>query len=250
MALQDSFVKKTFTPIEEQDALQQERARAYLEEAGLEGASVDYLRKSQLSVADALDARKEQLDYARQKKSQKNDWDEFVDAKRRMGRVLYHSEFIRKLRSIFHSKLIVSRAAVNGQISLYVVRNTSVKEFLELKTSEEKSQFLFKDRSHFDCPWYAGWIDQGWMPEFEIDTVNDAGVAIGQKRGWRTALLRMQTRYRPTPSGEVPDAFVSESAVQKEFGFPTNGITGSWYRQGLFDFRNGIKHTNPNVAYT
>lgn len=240
MALQDSFVKKQFTPIEEQDALQQERAKAYLEEAGLEGADVDYLRRSQLSAEESITARKEQLDYARQKKSQKTDWEEFVDAKRRMGHVMHHSEFIRKLRTVLPS-LIVARGAVNGQIGLYVIRNTPVKEVPGCP---------FKDRSHFDCPWYAGWVDLGWMPEYEIDKTNDAGVAIGQKRGWRTALLKIQARYRDTAGKQLPDPFVSEQVVHQEFGQPTNGITGSWYRQGLFDFRNGRTHTNPNVAYT
>jgi hypothetical protein len=240
MALTDSYVKRVFTPVEQQDALEKERAKAYLEEAGLEGQEVDKLRNTQLSTEEALSAKSEQLEYARQKKGRREDWEEFADAKRRMGRVLHHSEFIRKLRGIIPS-LIVERAMVNGQISLYVVRNTPVKDVPGCP---------FKDRTHFDCVWYAGWLDLGWMPEYEIDKTNDAGVAIGQKRGWRTALLRLQARCREKNQKQVPDPFVHPNLVEETFGYPTNGPTASWYRKGLCDFRHGRFHTNPNVAFT
>ena len=98
----------------------------------------------------------------------------------------------------------------------------------------------------------------GESPEYEIDLVNDVNIAIAQRRGWRTILLRMiARRYKcdQCKQGERPNprigcgkngcgnatSLVSEDAVESVFGFPTNGATASNYRKQLWEFRNGLR---------
>jgi len=232
MALSDSFVKKV-TPEENKAGLEGERARAYLQEAGLEGADVDYLRKTQLPVQEAVVAKQEQLDNAIAKRGHRQDWEEFLDAKRRMGRVLHHTEFIRLLRLAMPT-LVVARGAQLNRISLYCVRNTPVKEIARCKVC----------RTHFDAPWYIGFIEEGEMPEYEIDLPNEKLVAVAQRRGWRTILVRLQARLNAV--SKRPDPLVNERKILEVFGLPTNGHTASWYRQRLWQFRHGIFTKNQN----
>src|SRR5258708_35425396 len=124
MSLTDSYVKKEFVPGSE---LEEQRKADLMEEMGLTTNDVDKLRAMMLSSDEAVCAKSEELEKIRQHKGRKEEWEEFVDAKRRMGKVLHHSEIIRRLRRIVPS-LIVAPGAQHNRISLYVVRNTPIKE--------------------------------------------------------------------------------------------------------------------------
>lgn len=246
--LSDSWIKKEIST--EQD-LEEQRKSALLEEMGITTSDVDKLRKTMLSGDEAVCAKNEELTHIRQHRGRKADWEEFVDAKRRMGRIMHHSEFIRRLRPLIPS-LIVAPGRVIGQLGLYMVRSTPVKECLDYRGAE---------KSHFSMPVYIGWIHQGEMPEFEIDLVNEAQIPIGQKRGWRTILLRLIARWnyemdvstatgvresrpkldiwdRPIKAGRA--SIITEKQALDAFGCPTNGLTASGYRRQLWEFRNGL----------
>jgi hypothetical protein len=106
--------------------------------------------------------------------------------------------------------------------------------------------------AYTDVPIYIGWLELGESPEYEIDLVNDVDVAIGQRRGWRTLLLRLiarraahckQCELNPKfHSGQKgrSTSLVSEQQAEKVFGYPSNGPTASNYRRQLWEFRNGI----------
>jgi len=222
VALTDSYVKQEFTTAD----LEQERLNAYLEEAGLEGREVDKLRNTLLSPEEAVAAKHEQLTNVRQRRGRKTDWEEFVDVKRRMGRVLYYSEFTRCLRRIVPS-LIVVHGAQRARLGLYTVWNMPADEIPDYRG---KRRFV-------ECPIYLGWVDEGYLPEYEIDRVNEIGVAVGQRRGWRTILLRMIARK---DARGRPASIISERQAEEAFGWPTNGPTASNYRRQLWNFRNGF----------
>src|SRR5579859_7801980 len=103
MALADSYIKKGFT---KEDDHAEQRKEALLEEMGVTRDDVDKLQAMMLSPGEAVCAKKEELDHIRQKKSRKEEWEEFVDAKRRMGRVLHYSEVVRGLRQIIPSLVV------------------------------------------------------------------------------------------------------------------------------------------------
>lgn len=248
MALADSYVKKGFGP---GDELEEQRKDALLEEMGITREDTDKLQKMMLSSDEAVCAKEEELLDIRQHKGRKEQWEEFVDAKRRMGRVLHHSEIIRRLRVILPS-LIVSPAAQMDRISLYVVKNTPVTEIKGYPLWNRKMDFV-------DCPYFISFLELGESPEYEIDLVNDAQVAIGQKRGWRTVLLRLYARrashcklceeydpkgFKPHPHPSLkgrPTSLVTEGQILEVFGHPTNGPTASNYRRQLWEFRNGVR---------
>ena len=227
MALVDSYVKKQFT---RGDELEEERKAALLDEMGITTRDVNKLRAMMLSAEEAVCAKSEELEHIRQHKSRKENWDEFVDVKRRMGMVLHHSEVVRKLRAIIPG-LVVAPGGQRGCISLYVTRN--------LPTSEITG--YAGTRQRLDVPIYVSWLPEGWVPEYEIDYVNDVNVAVGQKRSWRTVLLRMISRKDAIGR---PTSLITELQAEKEFGYPSNGATASWYRGALFEFRNGSRRVN------
>ena len=224
MALSDSYVKKEFSKIDE---LEEQRKGALLDEMGISQREVDKLRATMLSPDEAVCAKTEELERIRQHKGRKEDWEEFVDAKRRMGRVLYHSDVIYALRKIVPN-LVVGPGGQRDCISLYVTRNVPTSEIDGYRGM----------RKHLEVPIYVSWIPEGWIPEYEIDHVNDVGVAIGQKRGWRTVLLRLIAR---SDERGRPTSLASERAVDSVFGYPSNGPTASWYRRALYEFRNGSR---------
>ena len=222
MALSDSFVKKEFSPEVEREVQQRE---ALLEEMGLEDRSVEKLKKTLLSPNEAIIAKNEELTHIRQHKGQRDYWEEFIDAKRRMGRLMHHSEFTTKLKSLIPS-LIYLQGAQRNRLGLYIIKNVPADEIEGYRGS-----FKF-----VECPIYIGWMEMGYSPEYEIDKVNDAMVAVGQRRGWRTILLNLIARKdqlgRPTP-------IISEDDCYRVFGFPSNGDTSSFFRMRLWKFRNG-----------
>lgn len=240
--LTDSYVKKGFG---RGDELEEERKAALLSEMGLEDRDVKKLQSTMLSHDEAVCAKKEELEQIQRHKGQKDDWEEFVEAKRRIGRALPHAEFIRCLRPVI-CNLVVSPAAEIGRVSLYVTRNVPVDEVPDYRGQWKR----------IEMPIYIGWVELGVLPEYEIDLVNDVGVAIGQRRGWRTILLRLMLRRytcarcqqgeRPNRKGcgvrgcGRPTPLVSEEAILQAFGDPSNGPTASNYRRQLWEFRNGV----------
>lgn len=248
MPLADSYVKKGFGP---GDELAEQRKDALLEEMGITRNDVDKLQAMMLSPDEAVCAKREELETIRQHKSRKEQWEEFIDAKRRMGRVLHHSEIISRLREIVPS-LVVCRGAQRNRIGLYVVKNTPVTEIKDYPLWNRKMDFV-------DCPYFISWLDEGYSPEYEIDLVNDAQVAIGQRRGYRTLLLRLVARravhcklceeydpkgFKPHPHPGLkgrPTSIISEQQALEVFGHPTNGPTASNYRRQLWEFRNGLR---------
>ena len=224
---------------------------ALLSEMGINRNEADKLRKTMLDHKEALCAKGEELTRMRQKRGRKDDWEEWVDAKRRMGKVMHHSEFIRRLREIVPN-MIASRGRRNGTINLYKIQNTPVREVPD---------YLGPEKWYFLKPVFIGWIHEGEMPEYEIDIVNDVKVPIGQKRGWRTILLRMiclwdyEKVVTPMPGGvEIRErediwgrkikasraSIITEAQALEAFGYPSQGATASAYRQLLYLYRNAV----------
>ena len=250
MALSDSFVKKEYTAAQ-LAALEyeEEQKRALLEEMGLDGhQDVEYLRRQQLSHEEAVIAKQEELDKIRRHKGQKDSYEEFIDLKRRLGRIMHHSEFIRRLRKVIPN-LIVARGGVKGDIGLYVSRTIPREEITD----------YIGDWAYVEAPIYVGYLDEGFMPEYEVDFTNDVGVAVAKWRGWRTILLNLYCRrYRceKCRQGEFPKplpcgfqdrqcghqtSLINGEDLEKEFGYPTNGTTASWYRKKLWEFANAVR---------
>jgi hypothetical protein len=247
LALTDSYVKKGF---ERGDELEEQRKADLLEEMGITQYDVDKLKSMQLSADEAVCAKSEELETIRQKKSRKEEWEEFIDVKRRMGRVLHHSEIIKRLRVIVPN-LLVCRGGQKDRIGLYVVRNTPIKEIQNYPLHNRQMDWV-------ECPYFISFLEIGESPEYEIDFVNDVQVAIGQKRGWRSVLLRLIARrashckeceqfdpkgFKPHPHPALkgrPTSIISERQALAVFGHPTNGPTASNYRKQLFEFYNGV----------
>jgi len=245
--MSDNYVKKDFTA---EAIAEAERQEALLEEMGIDRTETEKLRKMMLSADEAVCAKGEELERIRQPKGRKKDWDEFVDVKRRMGRVMHHSEFIQRLHQIVPT-LFVAQGAQRNRLGLYMVRSTPISEVPEYKGPE---------RFSFSCPIYIGWIEMGEMPEYEIDLVNEAQIPIGQRRGWRTVLLRMIVRwnYQEDFRGELIHdlwgrpirvsraSIITEEQALQAFGLPTAGITASGYRHQLYNFRNAVPDAIPS----
>lgn len=217
------YVKKDLSPLEEKLGREQEQKRAFLEEAGIEDWDAQKLRSSMLSAEEAQIAKKEQLDDIRIRKSRKTDWDEYIDAPRRWGRALHHSEIISKLKKLI-SELCVCDGTIRNTLSLYIWDRNQPFE------------------NKIGGAVYLGWIHFGYNPEYEVDLINDVGVAVGQKRGWRTMLIRMICRRDAQTF--MPKSLFTEDAAYAEFGAPSNGETASNYRMHLYKFRN----TSPEQA--
>lgn len=240
--------------------LELQRQEALLAEMGIDRTEANKLRATMLSPDEAVCAKSEELTRMRQKRGRKKDWEEFADAKRRMGKVMHHSEFLRRLRSLMPN-VIVERGQVNGTLSLYQPVNTPVREAPDYKGSE---------KWYFTKPVYIGWIHLGEMPEYEIDVLNDVQIPIRQKRGWRTILLRMIVKWNyeklviPMPGGlEIKEkediwgrkvrqsraSIITEEQALDAFGYPTQGMTASAFRHQLYLFRNAEPEPIPNNRY-
>ena len=238
MALSDNWVKKEFAPADE---LEIQRQETLLEEMGLTNRDTAQLRKQMLSADEAVAAKQEELTRIRQTKGRKSNWLEYIDQQARMGKVLHHSEVLRRLRTILPFMLVYD-GRVRGTIGLV--------------TPVTKT---YEDGWH--AGWeYLGWLHEGWNPEYEIDYVDDDGVPQGRRQGYRTLLLN--TIIKRDGTGEwmlkergivkdgtgLPLKIITEDQALAAFGVPTNGATASNYRKQLWEFRHGFK-LNP-VAWT
>jgi len=113
------FVKRDLTALEEKIGREKEQQDAFMEESGLEGADVNYLRKQFLSAEEAAEAKAEELEDIRIRKSRKTDWDEYVDAPRRWGRAMHHSDLIYNLRRLIPNLYVID-GMVRNTLGLYV----------------------------------------------------------------------------------------------------------------------------------
>lgn len=239
------------------DSLEQERREVLAKEMAENP-------KDPLSAAEAVAMQSEELTRARQAKGYDPDWEERANEKIRRGRNMWSSDFLRRLRGIMPN-LIVSRGRVNKTISLYVSQNTPV--------DEAQDYWNPNGLNYFDRPVFVGWVDEGEMPEYEIDIYNDVKIPIGRKRGWRTVLLNLIVRWeyekviRFTPGlkfefvdkrnifgKRIRDrraSLITEAQALEAFGHPTNGATASAYRQQLYEFRNAaseVEHPQDEEA--
>lgn len=228
MALKDSWVTKNFTPA---DDLAAEREAALLEEMGLEDRDIKKLQQQMLSPDEAVCAKAEELSHIRTTRGRKPEWQEFLDVKARMGRVLPGGEIIYRLRKLL-PQLRCHDGTIKGTISLFtpVVRT-------------------FEDGFHPGWE-YVGWIYRDWNPEYQIDYCDEDGVPIGKRQGWRTLLLNniikmdgdgkivLKERGLVQNGTGLPLRILTEQAADKIFG-PACGYSASLYRRALWNFRNG-----------
>ena len=229
MALSDSYVKPNFTPVEANANREADMQRAFLEESGLEDVDASRLRKTMLSAAEAVAAKTEQMEDLRIRKSRKHDWDEYVDARRRWGFARHHSDILTRLHRLIPN-LYVDDGFIRNTLSLYIW--------------DRSQPFIISDKVNIKVGGTVnlGWIQKEWSPEYEIDLVNDVGVAVRQIRGYRTAIMRMIVRRDSKTF--FPRSLFTEQQAHAEFGTPTNGQTASNYRETLYRFRN----TSPERA--
>lgn len=226
--MSDNFVRTEYTEAEKEQNRKKDMELAFLEESGLEGADANYLRKTLLSSEEAIAAKTEQMEDIRARKSRKADWDEYIDFKRRFGRALHHSELIANLK-----QLIPNLYVTEG-----VMRHKDGSIDLGLYIWDRTAPFENKTGGTV----YLGYLHSGWNPEYEIDIVNDVGIAVRKLRGWRTTLLNMIDRRDSKTF--FPKSLFGEYDALNVFGQPTNGATASNYRERLWRFRN----TSPDRA--
>lgn len=232
--MSDDFVKKDFS---QEDVTWHNKEEALLEEMGLTRDDTNKLRRQMISADEAVHAKSEELTHIRQHKGRRPNWEQFLDVKARMGRVLIGSEVVRKLR-ILLPQLRVHDGRVRGTWSLF---SPIVKHF----------------EDGFHPGWeYVGWIYSDFNPEYQIDLVDEDGVPKGNKQGYRTLLLRNVIKKDGTgqwvlkANGIVQDGtgwplkVITEEGALKAFGAPSGGQGRDSYRRQIYEFRNGIK-TNP-----
>lgn len=230
--MSDDFVKQDFSA---EEVAWHNKEEALLEEMGLSRNESDRLRKQMLSHDEAIAAKQEEINTIRIKKGRKDNWQEFLDWKAKLGRVYTGADFIRLLREAL-PKLRAYDGRVRGTYGLVtpVVRT-------------------FEDGFHPGWE-YLGWIYTDWNPEYTIDFMDDNGVLTGEKRqGWRGFLLHNLTKKDGTgewvlkANGVVQDGtglplkVLTEEAVDRVFGYPSGGDGRSMYRRQLWRFRHGLK---------
>ena len=231
--MSDDFIKKYFT---EEDEAWHNKEAALMEEMGITGntaADAEKLRKQMLPAKEAVIAKQEEMTAIRQHKGRRDDWQDYLDMRARMGRVIDGPELIRKIRVLL-PYITLCDGRVRGTISI----NSPI-----IKT--------YEDGYHWgmDC---IGWVYLDWNPEYQIDYVDEDGVPKGNRQGWRTFLLRNITKKDGTGKvvlkgqGFVMDGtgeplkILNEAGVKRVFGHPSNGPTASKYVRQLWRFRHGM----------
>lgn len=117
------------------------------------------------------------------------------------GRLLYHSDFLHKLKSLLGTKLITAPAHFLNELSLYI------------EDSREESK----------CR-YIGFIETGLIQEFSSYEYNEYAVPIKEtRRGYRGLLMKL-----------IQGKYVTEEQIKKTFGACDEKI---WCRT-LQAFRN------------
>jgi hypothetical protein len=230
--MSDNFVKQYFT---EEDETWHNKEAALMEEMGITGRTAEdaeKLRKTMLSADEAVIAKQEELTAIRQHRGRRDDWQDYLDMRSRMGQVIQGPELLRKLR-ILLPDMKCADGRVRGTISLVtpVVR-------------------AYEDGHHWGMD-AIGWIYADWNPEYQIDYVDEDGVPKGNRQGWRTFLLRNITRKDGTGQivlkgqGFVKDGtglplkILNEGDVKRVFGEPSGAARSKYVRQ-LWRFRHGM----------
>jgi hypothetical protein len=233
--MSDNFVKKYFT--EEEETWNNKEA-ALMEEMGITGntaADAEKLRNSMLSPTEAVCAKKEEMTAIRQHKGRKQDWQDYLDMKARMGKVLMGPDLLRKLRI-----LLPDMKAVDGHVRGTISINSPV-----VRT--------YEDGRHWGMD-YIGWIYEDWNPEFRIDYVDEDGVPTGSRQGYVDLFLNnikrrdgtgdyvLKDNMRIVQDGTgLPLRILTEDGIKKVFGESSQGPGRSKYVRQLWRFRHGLK---------
>lgn len=86
---------------------------------------------------------------------------------------------------------------------------------------------LMVQKSEGSQPQYACWVQQGWMPEFEMINFDSHGVPLNSKhRGWRTVLMQL-----------IMNGFLEEAVATRIFGEAV-GTAATRYNLFLYQWRN------------
>jgi len=229
--MSDDFVKKDFS---DEEIAWHNKQEALLEEMGLESRDVNQLQKQMMSADEAVSAKAEELTRIRQHKGRKDNWQEFLDSKARMGYVMHGGDLLYTLRNVIPG-LMPYDGRVIGTIGLAspVVRT-------------------FEDGYHQGYQ-YLGWIYKDWNPEFTIDYCDEDGVPRGKRQGWRALLLNIiklkdgdETKWVLKERGVVQDGtgralkILTEEIVDKAFPIITNSQGRDAYKRQLYRFRHGL----------
>lgn len=126
-------------------------------------------------------------------------YEEMVGEGRR-GRVMHHSELVTRLKKLMPN-FVVWPGNIAGDISLYRV---------------------YGDKADFIC-----YVHEGWLDEFSTVEFNKDKQPIHEKRGWRTALLRV-----------IKLGLLTEEQVQREFGRPSSPQQAKFWDMELWNIRN------------
>lgn len=144
---------------------------------------------------------------------------DFEDEEARWGRVMHHSELLRRLRRICPN-LYVRDGRIPNEIGLYKILGESF-----AKEDETYYARFDQDKPSFQ---YIGYLALGTMPEFSQIEFNEMDVPVKEKRrGWRTVLLKL-----------IKAGVVTEESVKQEFG-DARGIAAKQFHRQLFIQRNG-----------
>jgi hypothetical protein len=79
---------------------------------------------------------------------------------------------------------------------------------------------------------YLGWTYRRTSPEYSSYIVNSRNIAVQERRGWRTFLLRL-----------VLAGVITEKQALRVFGPPSNGIVGKYWAKALWEKRNHKRPT-------
>ncbi len=152
--------------------------------------------RSSYSFEDAKTKLREEInDDPRVKAERFPDQDFYAVHPRRLGRPLHHSDVLRLLRRLLPD-LYVTDTQV-GTVGLYVPHNRG------------------KDLR------FLGGCPLGWMPEWSMMLTDERGVAVEERRGWRTVLAKL-----------IKQGVVEERDANRVFGRPIDeGPSKKWHLQ-------------------
>lgn len=142
--------------------------------------------------------------------------EEYADEAPRMGRIIDSNEFIRILRNDCKLKCWYGTPQEHEN-----------KVIVGLYVQAEPGAPLS----------YIGWVQQGWMPEYEMINFDSHGVPLNSKhRGWRTVLMQLIMK------GALP-----EELATRVFG-EARGPASTRYNRFLHDWRNRPRHETAGSA--
>lgn len=138
------------------------------------------------------------------------DIEEYRNEAARVGHVMHHSEFLRKVATIAPN-LLITDGRIKGDLAAFKVYGQP-----QPNLDNRSFEYLF-------------YIPTGVLPEFSTVEFDNRDVPVREKqRGWRTILLRL-----------IKSKVITEKQVNKVFGYPS-GAAARRYQQQLFSFRNGL----------